>query len=424
LSLDIDATTLLPETLAWLDSSQRYLVHKGGTRSSKTWSILQALIVHGLQHAGLKISIYRAEQTTAKRTVGEDLVEILRDQMGIYDADAHHKTDAEYTLPSGTVLRLRGCDKSSRLRGEKSNILYINEMQEIAEDSWTQLKLRSERVVLDFNPSFDFSSHYIAKDVLQAEGNYQVVESTYKDNPFLTPETVQGIESLIPRYREPGGKVIADPDLSYEGEGRLISGDPVDWSVYGRASYMRSPMLLLPRYTARPFQLQEHEIDAYGLDFGFTAPSALTAIAIDQQDYEDDHLYAEELLYEKGLTTSDLIARLDDLGISKKIPLYCDSAEPDRIVQLQRAGYDARKSRKDVSAGLDAVRSHQLQVSGANLEAELKSYMRKNKDSDEPRTGVADHLIDAIRYPTLTLLAGEPQENWGATYDALNGLTI
>jgi len=420
LDLDIDATPLLPKTLSWLQSKERYLVHQGGTRSSKTWSVLQGLIIHGLQHAGLTIGIYRAEQTVAKRTVGEDLVEILRDQMGIYDQNAHHKTDAEYTLPSGTVLRLRGCDKSSRLRGEKSDILYLNEVQEIDSASWTQLKLRSKRVICDFNPSFDWDSFYLAEDVRQ--GGHTMIVSTYKDNTFLAEETIQGIESLIPRYKEEDGTVMDDPDLEYKGDGRLISGDPVDWSIYGTASFMRSPMLLLPRYSIQELTIDEP--DAYGLDFGFTAPSALVAVGIDEDDYEDDTAYLEELLYEKGLTTSDLIGRLGDLAISKDIPLFCDSAEPDRIVQLQRAGYDARKSRKDIEAGLDAMRSHQLIAAGPHIKSELEGYMRKSADSDKPRTGAVDHLIDASRYAILTLIAGPVTADWSKSYNALDGLTL
>jgi len=417
--MNIDATKLLPKTFKWFYTDERYLVHKGGTRSSKTWSILQALIIYGLENKGVTISIYRAEQTVAKRTVGQDLVEILRDHMDIYDANAHHKTKAEYTLPGGSVIRLRGCDKSSRLRGEKSDILYLNEVQEINESSWTQLKIRSKRVIVDFNPSFDWNTFYLSDDVQQSD--YTMITSTYKDNPFLADETIQGIESLIPVYKEQDC-LVRDKDLTYNGNGRLVSGNPVDWSVYGTANYMRSPLLLLSRYTVDDFTIDEP--DAYGLDFGFTSPSSLVAIKIEEKHNENDVLYVEQLLYEPGLTTNDLVRRLDSLSVNKNTALFCDSAEPDRIVQLQRSGYNAKKSHKDIKAGLDAMRSRQLIVCGDDLVHELKNYKRKNRDSDKPKSNLKDHAIDAARYATLSLVAGPKKENWNKTYNALDKLTL
>ena len=391
----ISATWIFQKTLDFLDSGHRLLVHKGGTRSGKTMNTIIAICVYCLKHPHTTVSIYRSDRVVARRTVGVDLKTVLDEILGIYQESFHHKTNAVYRFANGSTITLRGCEKT-RLRGMKSNISFFNEANEISKESAKQIKLRTtDKLICDFNPTFEIANHWIGEDIRTKDCILHT--STYNDNPFLAESTIREIESLIPIYRTKGGEEIKDTDLAYNGDGVLVAGSPSDWAAYGRAEYIRSPLLLIPNYEVQPVHFSSPT--CYGLDFGYTAESALVACKVEESDgpYKNK-AYVKELLYETKLTTQDLINRLQDLNISKNVPLYCDSAEPDRIEQIKRAGYDARKSKKDVQAGLDSVRQHRLIAQGQNLTSELKSYQRAHRDSDKPRTGSADHLCDALRY--------------------------
>jgi phage terminase large subunit len=250
----------------------------------------------------------------------------------------------------------------------------MNEANEFSREDYQQLILRTTgQIYMDYNPSDQF--HWIYEDVLTRE-DCTFIKSTYMDNPFLPAETVREIE-------------------------RLRTQDDNYWRVYGLGERGMSQATIYThwQYIDRlPKEADEHY---YGLDFGFNNPTALVEIAERDQD-----IFAQELIYESGLTNSDLIKRLDDLKISKQSIIYADSAEPQRIEELKRAGYWVEPADKDVRKGIDTIktRSFSITKSSVNLLKEVKSYKWKEKDGqmlDEP-VKANDHILDALRYGVHT----------------------
>jgi phage terminase large subunit len=156
----------------------------------------------------------------------------------------------------------------------------------------------------------------------------------------------------------------------------------------------------------------------FGQDFGYNVPSALVLCEL----YEGA-VYIQEWLYETRLTTSDLIERYKDIGVSKTIEIYCDNAEPKTIEELRRAGYNAYEANKDVTEGIRKVKSLPLFITenSSNIVSEIKGYKWKtdvngkpvkDKDRDEP-VKFNDHAMDALRYAVFTKLH-TPTYSWGA----------
>ncbi|MCS4139570.1 phage terminase large subunit [Salinibacter ruber] len=393
--IDLQSTALLPPTRKALKGDVRYVVHEGGTRSSKTWSILQALMLEALQQE-VEIDVARRHLRTLKATAMEDWEEILKGA-GLYSEKKHDKTDHIYEVGQGRV-RFMAADQGQKLRGAKRDVLYINEANELSPDSWRELRRRTRgTIVLDYNPSMA-SAHWV-NDVLKT-GRVRRIKSTYKLNPYLTDAQVKDIESDVPVYREADGTTVTDWDLTYDGDGELIKGDPVEWAVYGLGKRAISPNLIYNKRCEKPWP--EAKAECYGLDFGYSAPMALVRVQFQDAEGEDTNAHVDELVYERGLTTGDLIERMGEIDVSKSTPIYCDHAEPDRIEELERAGYDAKKAKKSVTAGIDKVKEHRLAFtpSSVNLQAEASRYRRK-PDSDKP-VKQDDHGMDAMRYAIFT----------------------
>jgi hypothetical protein len=87
--------------------------------------------------------------------------------------------------------------------------------------------------------------------------------------------------------------------------------------------------------------------------------------------------------------------------------MYCDSAEPDRIEQLKRAGFNAKPAKKgtgSVKAGIDWMKQHAIRVGGpAGEEArrEFRNYRWQTRDGGQPTdepVGTDDHAPDMTRY--------------------------
>ena len=139
------------KTFRNLLKSNRVSQHIGGTRSGKTYAILQYLIVEGLQKQ-LSISVVRKTIPALKRTIIKDFKDILL-EIGIWNDDSWNTSDRTYKLEQSTIQFLN-TDDAEKLRGVKSDILFIDEASEIDEESYFQLSIRTTgKIILAFNPT-------------------------------------------------------------------------------------------------------------------------------------------------------------------------------------------------------------------------------------------------------------------------------
>ena len=348
------------------------VVQQGGARSGKTYGILQAhiaeLVDPALKDAGLVFSIVRKSGVSLAQSAQRDFFDILH-SLGLYNAAHHKRTKPEEYRLNGNLVEFMGIDNPDKKRGTSRDYLFVNEANELTWDDYNQLAMRTrKRVVIDYNPSF--TDHWIFDKVMHAEGT-KYVHSTWRDNRFLPKKIVDYLESL--------------KDI-----------DPVAYKVFnlGEAAEIRGK--IYPNW--QPVDTFRGDV-VYGLDFGFNNETALVKCGM-----YDGELYVEQLIYESGLTNSDLIAKMDKLSISGRI--YCDAAEPQRIEELRRAGYDAYSANKSVKDGIDFVKRHKINVvSSPDIEDEIKYYRWKEDANgnvlDEPVKS-KDHAMDAMRYGVFT----------------------
>jgi hypothetical protein len=152
----------------------------------------------------------------------------------------------------------------------------------------------------------------------------------------------------------------------------------------------------------------------YGLDFGFSSDQ-LSFVEIKMHE---NNAYANEIIYETGLTNNDLIQRLTGLGISKTDYIYGDNASPDRIAEVRRAGFNIHpcvKGADSIIAGILKINEFNLYVTknSVNLQSELYTYRYKEDANGEPLPSVfggKDHAIDAMRYAIYTHTHNTPQK--------------
>lgn len=386
-----------------LAQSQRFLVHQGGTRSGKTWNLSIALACLWEETEGRVFSVVRKSGPALKSSVLRDLLEVL-DALGLYDPAHHNRSDQTITNPrSGSVLEYFSADQPQKLRGRKRHLLWMNEGNELTIEDFRQLNLRTTGPVwLDFNPSMQ--DHWIwdlfgEGDPLRqgsaGPGEYgaqaERFVSTYRDNPFLSAETVRQIEA----YRRT---------------------DAHAWAVYGLGQRGASPLSVFP--TVRDGATWDTSAESvYGLDFGITDPLCL--VEIQREDArgldEDDVapvLRCRGLIHESYLTTDALIPRMKGLGVTGRV--WCDGADPDRIAMLVNAGIDAAPAEKgpgSVLAGIDYLRGHRVEVApgpaSAAVLADLRGYRWKTRADGTRATPEApahdhSHAPDALRYGAFT----------------------
>ena len=356
------------------ESDKKIVAEQGGTRSGKTYNILMWIIFrYSINHTGETITIVRKTFPSVRATVMRDFFDILK-KYELYSEDNHSKSANEYVL-NDNLVEFISLDQPQKIRGRKRDLLFINEANELTYEDWQQLVFRtSGRIVLDFNPSDEYSWIY---DKVQTREDCDFYITTYKDNPFLDSAIVEEIE-------------------------RLKETDETYWQIYGLGQRGISKATI--------FQFQESEIPedaeflSAGLDFGYNDPTTYVEVY-----RRDNSLYAKELLYRSGMTGHDIAKYLKSIEL--KGIIYADSARPEIIEELRRMGLPIRPTKKganSVHAGIDVLKRHKLNVIGDNFVQEMRNYKwvedRSGKLTNIPQDG-NDHLIDAFRYATYNVLS-------------------
>ena len=135
----------------------------------------------------------------------------------------------------------------------------------------------------------------------------------------------------------------------------------------------------------------------YGMDFGYvTDPTTLTKIATTEET-----IYCDELLYKKGMSTTEIIEALNGL-VSKRDLIIADNAEPRLIAEIKLAGFNIQpciKGQDSIKNGLAKMTSKEIIITenSTNIYREFSNYVWNNKLSNIPIDDY-NHSIDGIRY--------------------------
>lgn len=359
------------------------ICNEGGSRSGKTYSLIQFLIIlAAIKLPNLRISIVSHSLPHIKRGAYRDFRSIMEAFHLWHDSEFSY-SDYVYHFPNGSYIELFGLEDEGKARGPGRDILFVNEANLINKSLFDQLAMRTTGTIfLDWNPA-DFNSwvYTIADDPKNKR-----IHSTYRNN---LSNLSQNQVDIIEGYK----------DLS----------DDFMWKVYGLGQRGASKELIYTAWKVVAELPNKGEI-FYGLDFGYTAPTAMVKV-----EYYEGQIYVEEIIYQTKLTVSDIVNKFKNLSLSQSVEIFCDSAEPKSIEELHRAGYNAKPAEKDVWGGIMKVKSLNMNITNSsnNLKNELQAYKWKtdkdgNITSKEEPVKEYDHLLDAMRYAIFTKLS-KPQ---------------
>ena len=358
------------------NSNKRISVHQGGTRSGKTFNILIWLVITLLRSENKVVTICRKTLPALKGTAYRDFLSIL-DMMELYNIANHNKTELTYNIGSNLVEFI-SLDQPQKVRGRKRDMLFINEANEITQEDWRQLTMRTNcKAILDYNPSDEF--HFIYDEILTRD-DCDFTRTTYLDNPFLSKAIVREIE----RYKEV---------------------DPNYWRVYGLGERGASEATIFKNFelTNRYDDIDAKEV--CGLDFGYNDPVAL--VAIKKIDKEVPEIYAKELLYKTRMTSSEIVDAIKENVKNKSIEIMGDGSRPEIIEDIRRAGInsikEADRGKNSVKDSINYLKKYKLFIDkfSLNLIKEMRMYKwRVQPDGrmlDDP-VDLNNHAIDALRY--------------------------
>jgi len=388
-------TQVLKKTLLREKQGYKVICHEGGSRSSKTWSIFQFLILKAQAGEKLTITIVRDKMTWIKSTLLLDFRDLV-ERYGIEISPEINVNRAEqvYNI-NGTEIAFFGLDYAEKLHGRTQDWFWINETMEVAKKHFDQLEMRTKQgAILDYNPYDD--SHWVFD--LQKRDDVCMIHSTMLDNPFLPLSIINKIKSY-------------EPTLENIEQG---TADNYMWEVYGLGKKARLQGAIFENWDVVEEIPSNAKFIGYGLDFGYTNdPSALVSLYT-----MNNELYWDELLYETGLLNEDIANKMEFLVPDKNLFIYADSSEPKSIEVIKRKGFNikpAQKGTDSIRFGIDFLRQYKMHITkrSIHLENELRKYKwaedRAGKTLNVP-IDANNHLCDSMRYvATMTLSRGKPR---------------
>ena len=363
-----------------LDLKKRIKIIQGGTSAGKTFGILPILIDRAVKIPNLEISVVSESIPHLKRGALKDFIKIMR-WTNRYSDDQFNKSDRIYKFKNGSYIEFFSADDSSKLRGARRDILYINECNNVTFESYNELAIRTNKeVYLDFNPANEFWVHKELKDEQDAD----FIILTYKDNEALDNGIVQQIEKN--RDKAATSNYWANW-----------------WRVYGLGEVGSLEGVIFDNWKEIDQIPQEARLIGIGLDFGYSNdPTA----AIEVYNWNGKRI-VNELVYQTGMLNSDISKRLP-AGVT----IYADSSEPKSIDEIRRYGKmikGATKGHDSIKYGIDVMQQQEYLVTkqSTNLIKELRSYCwDRAKDGTKLNRPIDhyNHAIDALRYHEMETL--------------------
>lgn len=376
-------------------SKKKININRGWTRSWKTYNLLKLFLLWLITWKidedkyfpkGV-LSIVRKYWATLRITAIRDFEEII-DSENVRHLLEINKTDRTYKYWQ-RVIEFIWADDQQKLRWWKRDILYCNEANELTfRDEFFQLLIRTKyKVFLDFNPDDEYiwiKTELEDKRRLD-EKDVRVIVSTYKDNPYLSPEEIKEIE-------------------------RLEKTDPVYWNIYWLWNYWKLEGLIYQFEEISEIP-QEAKFICYWLDFWFTNdPTAIIWIYLSW-----DSIIADEIVYKTWLTNQDIIKELRNNSVKASDEIFWDSSEPKSIEEIYRGGFNIHSVEKwpdSIKFWIDLIKQYNLKITtrSVNLKKEARKYMWK-KDKEGKSLNVPidmyNHWLDALRYWIMMKLKKE-----------------
>ena len=391
------------------ESTKRYIVMKGSAGSGKSVDTAQNYILRLMKDKGRNLVCIRKSDITHRDSTYAELTGAIYRMFGGYGERIWDIKLSPLQLTcktNGNTIIFRGVNdekqreklKSISFQKGKMTDVWIEEATELTQADFEIIddRLRGElpegqfyQIKMTFNPVN--KNHWIKKVFFDIpDNNVLTHHSTYLQNRFID----EAYKARMERRK------LVDP------EGYLI---------YGLGEWGEIGGLILHNWEIKELSqnLNDYDDVAIGQDFGFNHANAILLVGI-----KDDNLYILKEVYCFEKETSEIIPMAIDKGIPKNKVMWCDSAEPDRILTWKNAGFRAKGvdkggSQGSVKAQIDWLkgvakkdkaiqRTIYVDPSCINTIKELQQWKWKKDEKtgqylDEP-VPIEDDAMAALRY--------------------------
>lgn len=380
----------------------RYVFLRGSAGSGKSVDTAQQYILRLMAQPGRNLLCVRKCDATNRNSTFAELRRAIR-TLGVQRFWTAQLAPLGLRCANGCEILFRGMlddaqrekIKSISFENGKLTDIWLEEATELSRGDFNILddRLRGElppglfyQIKATFNPVSD--DHWIKHDFFDQPGpDILLHKSTYLDNRFLD----DGFKKRMERRR---------------------TLDPEGYRVYGLGEWGCDGGLILTNWTVENFDCCADRFDfvVNAQDFGFHHADCIGEIG-----FRDGELFVLREIYEHEKDTGELIRLARERRFRADIPMFCDSAEPDRILMWRRAGFPraigVKKGAGSVRAQIDILRGMRIHIRPecVNVLREIRQWRWQRDPASGACTDVpvpvCDDAMAMLRYSVEPLRA-------------------
>ncbi|PNP88242.1 terminase [Listeria newyorkensis] len=382
---------------------KRYRIGRGSAGSGKSVNTAQDYIakLSDMRYKGANLLCVRKIDVSNRNSTFAELKKAINETFGPYAKKFWYINESNMLLRSlvtGNEVIFRGVRhdgdreklKSITFSHGKLTWVWIEEATELLESDVDIIDDRLRgildnpnlyyQITMTFNPVS--STHFIKRKYFDiTDPDVFTHHSTYKQNRF--------IDAAYDRRME-----------------RRKRDDPEGYKVYGLGEWGELEGLVFKNFVLEEFDYENMNFDTIGQgqDFGFNHANAIL-----KGGMRDGDIYIFKELYVHEMDTDEIIKQANAENWDKRTEMACDSAEPDRIKQWRKAGYNVygvQKANGSVKGQIDWLKQRRVFIHPdcIKLYTEMSQWKWKkdkttNKYIDDP-VPFFDDAIAALRYLT------------------------
>ena len=385
-------SAFIPLVLRKPETKKPLLILEGGRGSGKSRAVAQRLVLTALKKK-VVIALVRKVARSIRDSQYREIKNVV-DRWGLSSKFTFLSSRLAIEVTNGSEFICVGLDDPEKAKSLADvDAVWIEEATEITKNDWDTFRfsIRGESVlgvkqkILTFNRtagSWTEEMFFNSDESFRVDPNIYHHHSTYRDNRWIGEDSRREIEETK----------ITDPEL-YR---KVAEGRPI-----------RLRGLIITNWRLIDEFPEICDEVLYGLDFGVSDPTVLVKVGISGRN-----LYVDELFYERGKTNQDLLEVLPELIRDRTTEIYADSEDPNRILEIYRAGWNikpANKEQNSVKEGLDFLRGYAIHLTArsTNVRKDVENYSwKKDKNGIEvtPETPMHafSHGVDPVRYVAYT----------------------
>lgn len=411
-TIEFHKTCFNPDYIPFHNDDSRVKILYGGRDSAKSHEVALELLIDLMSLDYCKIILCRKVFRSIRGSIFAKIKGLIN-QFGFNNLFKINETRLEikYIHRPDNLIISGGLDDPDKLKSlDDPTHVWFEEADQMTEDDYdtVSLSLRSSKVektkeYFTFNPRkecwiedrfFPKRETYERPDgkffkVPTTKNDVSIYHMGYWNNDFISDERIQKLLDLKERNFE-----------KYRINALGLWGKGLEGLVFSDYKLINSIPSGADTY--------------FGVDVGVNNPSAVVEIG-----HLDGTMYWDELIYQRGLTGSDLVGLISEqrsrIG---QTPIVVDNASSSVIIELRRAGFNVFECIKGPNSVMDGLEwmngfNHCITKDSYNIIQNFENYVYEINKFGQPvdkPVKMDDHAIDAGRYAAW--LFGFKKERW------------